>query len=207
MSSQKTQDVVDSRRIRTTRCGGDAGSPRSRRGPHVDRRCTACGRAGDGRLGDRFAPVIPARGSAGERTSVLSSGVRIGRTPFRPSMYAAKDVPREMRRGLLNCPNCQAQVQPGQRFCPECGARLESGCSILRNAAAGQCQVLPGVRHRDRSSSGAATERAYAPSTPVAERRVVSVLFADLVGFTALAEGRDAEETTRPPRALLRPRA
>ena len=27
------------------------------------------------------------------------------------------------------------------------------------------------------------------------ERRLVSVLFADLVGFTTLAEGRDAEET------------
>ena len=30
---------------------------------------------------------------------------------------------------------------------------------------------------------------------PVAERRLVSVLFADLVGFTTLAEGRDAEDT------------
>jgi class 3 adenylate cyclase/tetratricopeptide (TPR) repeat protein len=30
---------------------------------------------------------------------------------------------------------------------------------------------------------------------PVAERRLVSVLFADLVGFTALVEGRDAEDT------------
>ena len=29
---------------------------------------------------------------------------------------------------------------------------------------------------------------------PVAERRLVSILFADLVGFTTLAEGRDAED-------------
>jgi class 3 adenylate cyclase len=30
---------------------------------------------------------------------------------------------------------------------------------------------------------------------PVAERRLVSVLFADLVGFTTASEGRDAEDT------------
>ena len=33
------------------------------------------------------------------------------------------------------------------------------------------------------------------PTVPVAERRVVSIVFADLVGFTTLAEGRDAEDT------------
>ncbi|HTC85382.1 MAG TPA: adenylate/guanylate cyclase domain-containing protein, partial [Candidatus Acidoferrum sp.] len=34
-----------------------------------------------------------------------------------------------------------------------------------------------------------------APAAAVAERRLVSILFADLVGFTTLAEGRDAEDT------------
>ena len=43
-----------------------------------------------------------------------------------------------------------------------------------------------------------APDRPAQPGTtaaPVAERRVVSILFADLVGFTTLAEGRDAEDT------------
>ena len=36
--------------------------------------------------------------------------------------------------------------------------------------------------------------RRRGPASPVAERRLVSVLFADLVGFTPFAEERDAED-------------
>ena len=43
-------------------------------------------------------------------------------------------------------------------------------------------------------------------SGPVAERRLVSVLFADLVGFTPFAEGRDSEEVRETADPLLRPR-
>jgi class 3 adenylate cyclase/tetratricopeptide (TPR) repeat protein len=70
-----------------------------------------------------------------------------------------------------NCASCGATNPPGQRFCGECGSPL----------AAGVVAAAPSLV-------------AAAPSGAVAERRLVSVLFADLVGFTALSESRDAEE-------------
>jgi predicted ATPase/class 3 adenylate cyclase len=66
----------------------------------------------------------------------------------------------------LACPSCGAPHAPGQRFCAECG-----------NALAAPAAALP------------------QPEAPAAERRLVTVLFADLVGFTAASEQRDAEET------------
>jgi len=68
------------------------------------------------------------------------------------------------------CPSCGHSNVPGQKFCGECGTPL---------AGAGAPVATP----------------ASSPPAPAAERRLVSVLFADLVGFTTLAEGRDAEET------------
>jgi class 3 adenylate cyclase/tetratricopeptide (TPR) repeat protein len=73
------------------------------------------------------------------------------------------------------CPACGAANPPGRRFCGECGT------SLVADAGAG----VP--------EPGSALE--VPTPAAVAERRLVSVLFADLVGFTALAEGRDPEET------------
>ncbi|MET0773130.1 MAG: adenylate/guanylate cyclase domain-containing protein, partial [Candidatus Limnocylindrales bacterium] len=72
---------------------------------------------------------------------------------------------------VASCPACGAGVQPGMRFCGQCGTRV-TGSSPAEPAAA----RAPGV-----------------PATEV-ERRLVSVLFADLVGSTSTAEGRDPEE-------------
>src|SRR5262245_13866694 len=76
------------------------------------------------------------------------------------------------------CPTCGAANAPTAKFCGECAAPLGAASAVL----AGLTQ-------------GAAANSAAPVSSAVAERRVVSVLFADLVGFTTLAEGRDAEDT------------
>jgi class 3 adenylate cyclase/tetratricopeptide (TPR) repeat protein len=65
----------------------------------------------------------------------------------------------------------------GARFCGECGTGL--------TAAASDQPATTGARP---------VAQPNALATPVAERRLVSVLFADLVGFTTLSEGRDAEQ-------------
>jgi class 3 adenylate cyclase/tetratricopeptide (TPR) repeat protein len=64
------------------------------------------------------------------------------------------------------CPNCDAAVTPGMKFCGECGHALGQG-----------------------AASAAATTQPAA-----AERRLVTVLFADLVGFTTASQNRDPDE-------------
>ena len=94
----------------------------------------------------------------------------------------------------MTCASCGHVNAPGQKFCGECGTALATECPSCgtSNAAGvkfcGECGT---------SLAGAATPKA-APTpaaAPAAERRLVSVLFADLVGFTTASEGRDAEDT------------
>ena len=98
----------------------------------------------------------------------------------------------------MNCPSCGTQSESGQKFCAECGTRLATACPTCGTAAAPgarfcmECGTRLGDIVTGGSAAPPATQRSEA-SSPVAERRLVSVLFADLVGFTTLAEGRDAE--------------
>jgi class 3 adenylate cyclase len=82
------------------------------------------------------------------------------------------------------------------RFCPSCGTLAAPACASCGEALTPNAHFCPAC---GTPVSGAVAAAVAVPSArertgPVAERRVTSVLFADLVGFTPLSESRDAEE-------------
>jgi class 3 adenylate cyclase/predicted ATPase len=108
----------------------------------------------------------------------------------------------------LNCSTCGTPGQLGQKFCSNCGSRLGAACPNCGAPVAADARFCGECGTRLQASETTATQdvaaQPPAPSADLAasaERRLVSVLFADLVGFTTIAEKRDAEEV----RELLTP--
>jgi class 3 adenylate cyclase/tetratricopeptide (TPR) repeat protein len=100
------------------------------------------------------------------------------------------------------CSSCGTENEVGRKFCKECAARLAvtcPSCGAANSADAkfcGECASPLGagtIAARVTTPRGAPGVAPAVPG-PTAERRLVSVLFADLVGFTPFAEERDAED-------------
>jgi predicted ATPase/class 3 adenylate cyclase len=95
------------------------------------------------------------------------------------------------------CSACGTENPAGSRFCGGCGAALSQACGACGAANdpgmrfCTQCGSALGADTPDGAAASAAAPRR---AEAAAERRHVSVLFADLVGFTNLSESRDAEE-------------
>src|SRR5262245_52376473 len=87
------------------------------------------------------------------------------------------------------CSACRSEVSAGFAFCPRCGHRLPSACPACGFACEPDFAFCP--RCGAARTQGGATPVAAAQS---ADRRQVTVIFADLSGFTALAERLDPEE-------------
>jgi class 3 adenylate cyclase/tetratricopeptide (TPR) repeat protein len=91
----------------------------------------------------------------------------------------------------MTCSACGHVNAEGQKFCGECGARLVATCPSCGTSNA------PGQRFCGECGEALAAQaprETPVAQAPAAERRLVSVLFADLVGFTTLSESRDSEE-------------
>ncbi|HXY71023.1 MAG TPA: adenylate/guanylate cyclase domain-containing protein [Actinomycetota bacterium] len=82
------------------------------------------------------------------------------------------------------CPRCGVESPPGARFCAVCGAPL-AGCPSCGAALPSDARFCP--------SCGRAVDGREPAGEPAEERKLVTVVFADLVGSTAIADGRDPE--------------
>src|SRR5438034_102997 len=91
----------------------------------------------------------------------------------------------------IACPACGAQNAPDQRFCGSCGAsmsRARPSCGAANPPGYAFCG----------SCGSPLTETPEPERTPAAppreERRLATVMFADLSGFTSLSEQMDPED-------------
>jgi len=87
---------------------------------------------------------------------------------------------------VLECAACGFGNRPGALFCGSCGAELGRRCASCGEA------VAVGLAYC--TSCGAALAPAAAAALTAEERKIVSVLFADIVGFTSRADRLDPED-------------
>src|SRR5690348_10549459 len=88
---------------------------------------------------------------------------------------------------LLVCPNCGTVNLPNAKFCIECGTALQKRGESTSPLPAIQGETAP---------TPAQTIIPRTPSTllPPEERRVVTIMFADIIDSTPIADRTDPED-------------
>ncbi len=110
----------------------------------------------------------------------------------------------------MHCHACAAEIRAGAKFCEHCGARLDAGCPSCGarvSASARFCSECGTALGAPAPAAGErfASPQAYTPahlaerilrdrSALSGERKQVTVLFADVSGFTSISERLDPED-------------
>ena len=97
------------------------------------------------------------------------------------------------------CPSCGSPVRPEFRFCPQCGFALAAANGSLATETPTPAPSRPPAEERlgrltRQIPQDLAQKILGSQRTIAGERKLVTVLFCDLVGSTALAERMDPEE-------------
>src|SRR5215510_14766809 len=90
----------------------------------------------------------------------------------------------------MNCAACRHENPDGSAFCEECGARFERRCPSCASVCAPAAKFC-------RSCGTALTPRVAAPTDDAVARKVITIVFADLMGSTSLHERLDPESVSR----------
>jgi class 3 adenylate cyclase len=110
----------------------------------------------------------------------------------------------------MKCPKCQFANPEGSNFCLECGGKLETTCPQCGNTLPSEAKFCNKCGHDLRQPAEAppidyAEPQTYTPkylaekilttrSTIEGERKIVTVLFADVADYTSISEKLDPEE-------------
>lgn len=97
------------------------------------------------------------------------------------------------------CPNCGTANAPAAKFCKNCGTKLETAQAPAQGGTnLSADSTLQDTRHARLAASAPRqlADKIRAAKQMAGERRMVTALFADVVGSTALAEQMDPEDWT-----------
>src|SRR5579864_8667677 len=91
---------------------------------------------------------------------------------------------------LVVCPNCGTVNLPAAKFCIECGTSLTMSSTHKGEKSSPQVQPVRSERTASLSEWDGSKSRLTAPE----ERRIVTIMFADITGSTPLADKLDPED-------------
>jgi adenylate cyclase len=102
----------------------------------------------------------------------------------------------------MTCPGCAFDLPEDFAFCPKCGRKLPVACPACGFACAseffgpkcGAALAVPAAAPPPRTTAQQPVTTPAPAADRDADRRTVTVLFADLTGFTALSERLDPED-------------